>query len=48
MGNVPNGAAGVGNVDFLVKSSAVDSLVLYIEGYIEDSFETEGLFFALR
>lgn len=48
VGNVPNGASGVGNVAFMAKSSAVDSLVLYLEGYVAESLDTVGLFFALH
>ena len=45
--NVPNGASAEGNISFVVEKSAVDTIVLYIEGTTE-SFDTEGVFFALR
>jgi hypothetical protein len=43
---VPSGASAVGNVGFLVKSSDVRGLTLYIEAYTPD-FDTEGAFLAL-
>jgi hypothetical protein len=43
---VPSGASAVGNVGFLVKSSDVRGLTLYVEAYTPD-FETEGAFLAL-
>jgi hypothetical protein len=46
VGNVPSGAHAVGNVVLLVDSSAVDGLVVYLEGYTA-SFDTEGAFFAV-
>ena len=46
VGRVPSGVSGVGNVGFLVRSSDVPGLTLYIEADTPD-FETEGAFFAL-
>ena len=43
VGNVPSGVSGEGNVDFLVKSSAAGSLVLYLENW-----GGNGGFFALK
>jgi hypothetical protein len=46
VGKVPSGVSGVGNVGFMVKSSDVPGLTLYIEADAPD-FETEGAFLAL-
>lgn len=45
VGDVPSGANAIGNVVLWVDSSAVDGLLLYLEGYAA-SFDTEGAFFA--
>lgn len=46
VGKVPSGVSGVGNVGFMLKSSDVPGLTLYIEADTSD-FETEGAFLAL-
>jgi hypothetical protein len=46
VGKVPSGISGIGNVGFMVKSSDVPGLMLYIEADTAD-FETEGAFLAL-
>jgi len=46
VGKVPSGVSGVGNVGFMVKSSNVPGLTMYIEADTAD-FDTEGAFLAL-
>lgn len=48
VGNIPNGASGVGNIAFEIKASEVGSAVLYVEMTNDNTFNTASGFFALR